>query len=133
MSGSSVLKDGHSMIEEYGCDLDQLSEGDVVGVMRTASGDLHFYVNGIDQGVAATGLPSKLYAVIDMYGKCAQVSIIEEPSSDNRTSGKYSKCAQARQSSTKRCAYTKDSDKPLIMVFFTAFWSSATPGVPSKD
>ena len=87
MSGSSVLKDGHSMIEEYGCDLDQLSEGDVVGVMRTASGELHFYVNGIDQGVAATGLPSKLYAVIDMYGKCAQVSLIEEPSSDNRASG----------------------------------------------
>ena len=88
MSGSSVLKDGHSMIEEYGCDLDQLSEGDVVGVMRTVSGELHFYVNGIDQGTAATGLPSKLYAVIDMYGKCAQVSIIEEPLSDNRVSGK---------------------------------------------
>lgn len=88
MSGSSVLKDGHSMIEEYGCDLDQLSETDIVGVMRTASGELHFYVNGVDQGTAATGLPRKLYAVIDMYGKCAQVSVVEEPSSDNRISSK---------------------------------------------
>ncbi|WAR14180.1 NEUL4-like protein [Mya arenaria] len=82
MSGSSVLKDGHSMIEEYGCDLDQLSEGDIVGVMRSASGELHFFVNGADQGPAATGIPPNVFAVIDMYGKCAQVSIIE--SSDNR-------------------------------------------------
>ena len=85
MSGSSVLKDGHSMIEEYGCDLDQLSEGDVVGVMRASNGELHFYVNGVDQGVAASGVPPKVYAVVDMYGKCAQVSIIE--STDNRVTG----------------------------------------------
>ncbi|KAL4221121.1 Neuralized-like protein 4 [Mactra antiquata] len=84
MSGSSVLKDGHSMIEEYGCDLDQLSEGDVVGVMRSANGELHFFVNGVDQGSAATDIPPNVYAVIDMYGKCAQVSIIE--STDNRVS-----------------------------------------------
>ncbi|XP_053378607.1 neuralized-like protein 4 [Mercenaria mercenaria] len=84
MSGSSVLKDGHSMIEEYGCDLDQLSEGDVVGVMRSSNGELHFFVNGIDQGTAATDIPAGVYAVIDMYGKCAQVSIIE--STDNRVS-----------------------------------------------
>lgn len=85
MSGSSVLKDGHSMIEEYGCDLDQLSEGDVVGVMRSSTGELHFFVNGIDQGTAATDIPANVYAVIDMYGKCAQVSIIE--STDNRVTG----------------------------------------------
>lgn len=27
MSGSSILRDGHSVIEEYGADLDQLNEG----------------------------------------------------------------------------------------------------------
>jgi hypothetical protein len=26
------------------------------------------------QGVAASGLPTRVFAVIDMYGKCAQVS-----------------------------------------------------------
>ncbi|KAH3780042.1 hypothetical protein DPMN_157852, partial [Dreissena polymorpha] len=82
MSGSSVLKDGHSMIEEYGSDLDQLSEGDIVGVMRSSAGELHFFVNGIDQGPAASGIPSDVFAVIDMYGKCAQVSIVD--STDNR-------------------------------------------------
>ncbi|XP_041377381.1 neuralized-like protein 4 [Gigantopelta aegis] len=77
MSGSSILKDGHSMIEEYGCDLDQLSENDQVGVMRTSQGVLHFFVNGIDQGCAATGIPPRVYPVIDMYGKCSQISIVD--------------------------------------------------------
>ncbi|XP_033763671.1 neuralized-like protein 4 [Pecten maximus] len=80
MSGSSILKDGHSVIEEYGADLDQLSEGDKVGVMRTSHGHLHFFVNGADQGVAAVDIGSVVYAVVDLYGKCAQVSIIESVS-----------------------------------------------------
>lgn len=33
------------------------------------------YINGISQGIAATNLPAVVYAVIDMYGKCVQVSI----------------------------------------------------------
>jgi neuralized-like protein 4 len=33
MSGSSVLKDGHSLLEVYGTDLDSLKEGDSVGVL----------------------------------------------------------------------------------------------------
>ena len=43
--------------------------------MRRSDGSLHFYVNGMDQGLAASGLPGGLYAVVDLYGKCAQVSI----------------------------------------------------------
>ena len=55
MSGSSVLKDGRTILEEYGTDLDKLKEDDIVGVGLDAgsgggaTGDLHFYVNGIDQ------------------------------------------------------------------------------------
>ena len=60
MSGCSILKDGHSTIEEYGRDLDQLGEGDRVGVMRTSAGALHFFVNGTDQGPAATGIPNRV-------------------------------------------------------------------------
>ncbi|XP_074654148.1 neuralized-like protein 4 [Tubulanus polymorphus] len=80
MSGSSVLKDGHSHIEEYGRDLDQLGENDRVGVLRTSNGSLHFFVNGEDQGVAATNIPSKIYAVIDMYGKCSQITVVDDNS-----------------------------------------------------
>lgn len=35
LSGNSVLKDGVSIIEIYGVDLDKAIEGDHIGVMRT--------------------------------------------------------------------------------------------------
>lgn len=38
-------------------------------------GDLIIYINGEPQGVAAEGLPAIVYAIIDLYGKCVQVSI----------------------------------------------------------
>ena len=72
------MKDGCTIVEEYGQDLDQLGEGDRVGVLRTSGGALHFYVNGVDQGLAASSVPQILYAVIDMYGKCAQVSVVDD-------------------------------------------------------
>ncbi|CAL1286035.1 unnamed protein product [Larinioides sclopetarius] len=77
MSGTSILEDGKSYLEDYGHDLDELSEGDTVGVMRSSNGDLHFFVNGIDQGISAHNVTGTVYAVIDMYGKCAQVTIVD--------------------------------------------------------
>ncbi len=32
MSGASIMKDGHTLVEEYGQDLDQLTEGDTVSL-----------------------------------------------------------------------------------------------------
>uniref|UniRef100_A0A182JKE4 NHR domain-containing protein n=1 Tax=Anopheles atroparvus TaxID=41427 RepID=A0A182JKE4_ANOAO len=75
MSGISVLKDGMLLVESYGLDLEKLGEGDRVGVQRTARGELVFYVNGDPQGVAARDIPRQLYALVNLYGKCAQVSI----------------------------------------------------------
>ena len=43
MSGNSILKDGRSINENYGTDLDKLEEGDRVGVLRTGLGDLIFF------------------------------------------------------------------------------------------
>ncbi|KAL8564482.1 hypothetical protein ACOMHN_017624 [Nucella lapillus] len=80
MSGTSILRDGHTAKEEYGSDLDQLKEGDRVGVMRSSAGNLHIYVNGRDQGMATSGVPGPVWAVVDLYGKCAQVSVYD-PSS----------------------------------------------------
>lgn len=45
------------MRNNYGCDLDSLTTGSRIGMMRSATGDLHYYINGVDQGVACTGLP----------------------------------------------------------------------------
>ncbi len=47
MSGNSVLRDGRSVQDNYGADLDKLDEGDRVGVLRTENGELVFFVNGV--------------------------------------------------------------------------------------
>ena len=80
MSGCSIMRDGHTILDEYGQDLDQLAEGDRIGVMRSAAGMLHIFINGIDQGPAAGSIPPQVWAVIDMYGKCAQVTVYEDTS-----------------------------------------------------
>ncbi|CRK92215.1 CLUMA_CG005699, isoform A [Clunio marinus] len=78
MSGISILKDGNSLCEYYGGDLDKLNEGDRVGVMRTSTGDLIFFINGESQGVAAREIPKNIYALINLYGKCGQVTVTSE-------------------------------------------------------
>lgn len=35
MSGSSIVKDGVTLINSYGPELDRLHEGDTIGVMRS--------------------------------------------------------------------------------------------------
>lgn len=75
MSGSSVLKDGNLLVECYGTDLDKLNVADRIGVMRTSNGELIFFINGEAQGEAATGIPKTVYALVNLYGKCVQVSI----------------------------------------------------------
>ena len=38
---------------------------------------LKFYVNGTDQGTAAEdNLPPVVYPMVDLYGKCTQISIV---------------------------------------------------------
>ena len=51
--------------------------GDRVGVRRRADGTLDFYVNGIDQGQAATNVPENVFGVVDLYGQAAQATIID--------------------------------------------------------
>ena len=41
--------------------------------MRKENGDLHFYINGLDQGVAATRVPAQLWGAVDLYGMTAKV------------------------------------------------------------
>lgn len=45
------------MRNNYGCDLDALGTGARIGMMRTSKGDLHYFINGQDQGAACSGLP----------------------------------------------------------------------------
>lgn len=59
--------------------MDALQEGNRVGLLRHADGSLHYYLNDQDQGAACWGVPQDLYAVIDLYGQCAQVSLVHRP------------------------------------------------------
>ena len=75
MTGNGVMHNGTTTIDAYGQNLDKLKVGDRVGVVRRDSGVIHFYVNGEDQGPAATNVPDRIYGVIDLYGQAAQVRV----------------------------------------------------------
>lgn len=64
MTGNGVMHNGTTVMEQYGQNLDRLQVGDRVGVVRKDDGTLHFWVNGIDQGPAATKVPERIYGVI---------------------------------------------------------------------
>jgi len=54
-----------------------MQAGDRVGVVRNDDGSLHFFVNGVDQGLATSDVPPVVYGVIDLYGQAAQATIID--------------------------------------------------------
>lgn len=58
----------------YGPDWDTIGVGHLVGLLVDAEAQLHLYVNGEDQGVAATDILQPCYALLDVYGQCEQVS-----------------------------------------------------------
>lgn len=45
--------------------------------MRKSNGNLHYFINGRDQGVAATRVSPVLYGVIDLYGMTIKVTIVD--------------------------------------------------------
>ena len=40
-----------------------------VALSRTSNGDLVFFVNRVSQSIAASGLPERVFAAVDLYGK----------------------------------------------------------------
>ena len=76
MSIVGLLHPGEAILDEYACDLDSCNVGDRIGIQRTNLGELHIFHNGVDKGVAASGLPARVYAVVDLYGKCTQVTLL---------------------------------------------------------
>ena len=64
---------------EYGyVDLNDLCEGDSVGLCLSQDGVLEFFINGESQGIAAKNIytrNSDVYAVVDHYGDCVATVI----------------------------------------------------------
>ncbi|KAG8229225.1 hypothetical protein J437_LFUL008862 [Ladona fulva] len=61
---------------DYGPNLKTLKVGDLVGVMKKRNGDLHFFVNGKDLGVTATGINYPVHGVLDLYGNAVQATLV---------------------------------------------------------
>lgn len=55
--------------------LDWIRVGDKIGLKRTQEGNLKFYINGEDMGVAASNLPEMVFAVVELFGSTVAVSI----------------------------------------------------------
>ncbi|MGH0183321.1 UNVERIFIED_CONTAM: hypothetical protein FKN15_011752 [Acipenser sinensis] len=85
MSGCGILTNGKGTRREY-CEfsLDELQEGDHIGLMRKVGGALHFCINGIDQGIAATQTPPTVYGVVDLYGMAVKVTIVHNHNHSDR-------------------------------------------------
>ena len=56
-SGSAIMQDGSTIRNGYPLDLDNVSQGCRIGMMRCSDGTLHYYYNGADQGVACGNIP----------------------------------------------------------------------------
>ena len=75
MQGCALVKHGRQRINDYGRDIESLDIGDTVGIARIGR-NLKFYVNGKDQGTAEDNLPPVVYPMVDLHGKCTQISIV---------------------------------------------------------
>ena len=60
----------------YSLNMHTLNVYDKVAVQVRSNGELHFYENGFDKGIAMANMPVKkdLFAVFDIYGRTKQVS-----------------------------------------------------------
>ena len=54
--------------------------GDRIGVMCTESREFHVIINGSDMGPAVSNIPSSVFGVIDIYGRCTEVELVHEGS-----------------------------------------------------
>ena len=58
LSGNCVILDQGFVDNNYSIDLDNIKKGMKFGIMWKENGNLHFYKDGINKGIAATDVPS---------------------------------------------------------------------------
>lgn len=63
--------------------LEWLRVGDKIGLKRTHEGNLKFYINGEDMGIAASSIPEMVYAVIDLFGSTVTINITSSKQQNN--------------------------------------------------
>lgn len=141
-----ISHNGTRVKTKYGGGLENLQCNSVVGLLIDEDSRLRMFINGVDQGVAATDLPAYVYAVFDLYGQCEQVSIaaVDEESSyanvaiDNALVVAPAECGGAteaedvensREKADLEC-HEKENAVPTISSDLSP--SSTSPSVPSQ-
>ena len=56
--------------------MDDLRDGDRVGVVCDEDNRIHIIVNDVDQGFIDHVIPGVKYAIFDLYGRCEQLSVV---------------------------------------------------------
>lgn len=99
VSGQTLIHNGRTIRNNMPFNLDNLTSGSKVGVMRIGD-SIHFFVNGVDQGCGYECQIQNMYAVIDLYGQCAQVSIVTAMQSSTRAPYAISENSQSLQAAS---------------------------------
>lgn len=73
-SGTTLMLNGVTVRNDLPFDLDNCKTNCRIGVMRNGN-NIHFFLNGVDQGAAHEWRAQNIYAVLDLYGQCSQVSL----------------------------------------------------------
>ncbi|KAF4533530.1 hypothetical protein B566_EDAN001015 [Ephemera danica] len=71
-----VFHNGIKIRAMYGPDWERIGESHLLGLLLDSKSRLHLFVDGEDQGVAATDIPYPCYPIIDVYGQCEQVTLV---------------------------------------------------------
>ncbi|PFX18848.1 Neuralized-like protein 4 [Stylophora pistillata] len=74
LCGDKILHNGKEMTK-ISKDLNDLTVGGRVGVMRKSDNSLHFFINGVNVGKQVKTLPPVLYGVVDVFGQAEEVTI----------------------------------------------------------
>ena len=75
ISGDGVYQNGSRVVSRYGPNINSLLVGHTLGLLVDDDHRMHLYVNGVDQGVACSDIPARVWAVFDLYGKCDEIII----------------------------------------------------------
>lgn len=139
-----IFHNGMRVKTKYGAGLENLQCNSIVGLLIDEDSRLHLFINSVDQGVAATDLPPYVFAVIDLYGQCEQVSIagVSEESSysnvaiDNAlaapiecASGETEDVENSREKADLEC---HEKENAMATTSSDLSPSSTSPSVPSQ-